>query len=254
MAFITKSEIIDPGRLGQEERRRFIQELYAVQCRIFEGVDLKSFTDYIFRPDAARTRVKIFRNDQKKLVGYYAIHLFEVKPSSSEITAFFRAEAGLLRSCRRRHATLPFALTEYCRYKWLHPVRKVYYLGTLVHPSSYLSIFRNCIEIYPSYRRETPPDILRFMFEAAKMLGVGPACRDDPLVVRVGWKVRNDKTDLSFWSHCDQPDVKYFLKRNPGYHDGEGLLTLVPVTWKNLLWLLIRWTTEAFRRRRRKPA
>jgi len=254
MERITTSETIDPIFLVKEKKRRFIHELYEIQCQIFQGVDINSFTSYIIRPGAVRTRVKIFRNDHQKAVGYYAIHLFEIRSNAAEITAIFRAEAGLLRAYRRKHATLSFAFAEYCRYKCFHPGRKVYYLGTLVHPSSYHSLFRNCYELYPTYRRETPPDILRLMCDMAKNLGIGPACRDNPFIVQVGWIVRNDREDLAFWSHCDKPDVKFFLKINPGYREGEGLLTLVPITWKNLLWVFIRWTTEVCRRELRKLA
>lgn len=251
MERISISETIDPNLLGKEEKGRFIRELYEVQCQIFQGVDINGFTSYIIRPDAVRTRVKIFRNDLQKPVGYYAIHLFEMRSNGAEITAIFRAEAGLIRAYRRKHATLSFALAEYCRYKCLHPGRKVYYLGTLVHPSSYHSLFRNCYELYPTYRCETPSNILRFMYDMAKNLGIEPTCRDNPLIVQVGWIVRNEREDLAFWSHCDKPDVKFFLRANPGYHEGEGLLTLVPITWKNLLWVFIRWATEVCRRKLR---
>ena len=214
-------------------------------------MDIKGFTSYILLPSAKRTRVKIFRNDQKMAVGYYAIDLFEIRLNSGEITAIFRAEAGLLGTYRRKHATLSFALAEYCRYKCLHPGRKVYYLGTLVHPSIYHLIYRHTNEMYPTYKCQTPPDVLRLMCDMAKNLGIGPACRDNPLIVQVGWIVRNDREDLAFWSQCDKPDVKFFLRANPGYREGEGLLTLVPITWKNLLWVFIHWTSEVCRRKLR---
>jgi hypothetical protein len=251
MARIAISEIIDPNLLVKEEKERFIRELYEIQSQIFQGVDIKGFTSYILRPSAKRTRVKIFRNDQQKAVGYYAIHLFEIRLNDGEIRTIFRAEAGLLRAYRRKHATLSFALAEYCRYKCLKPGRKVYYLGTLVHPSSYHLIFRHTKEMYPTYRCQTPPDVLRLMRDMAKNLGIGPICRDNPIIVQVGWIVRNDREDLAFWSQCDKPDVKFFLRKNPGYREGEGLLTLVPITWKNLLRVFIRLTTEVCRRRLR---
>jgi len=248
MEMITTSETIDPARLGKEERERFIRELYAVQCQIFEGVDEKSFSSYIFHPNAARTRIKIFRNDQREMVGYSAIHQFEMRSVVAGTTAVFRAEAGLLLPYRPKHSTLSLAFAEFCRYKCLHPSRKAYYLGTLVHPSSYHLIFRHFYEMYPDYRRETPPHILHSMGEIAKNFGIEPVRRDNPQIVRVGWRVRNDRESLGYWLHSDKPDVKFFLKTNPRYLEGEGLLTLIPLSWKNLLWLFIRWVTEAWRR------
>lgn len=256
MGIIASSETIDPTCLGKGEKRCFIRELYEVQCKIFQGVDIKSFTNYIFRPDAVRTRVKIFRNEKRQAVGYHSVHLFEKKSGGGRIMAIFRAEAGLLRNYRRKHSTLSLAITEFCPYRFLHPLRKMYYLGTLVHPSSYHLIFRHVKEMYPTYRHETPSEIIRSMCEIAKDLGIGdPVCQDNPLIVQVGWSVRNNIDDLEYWHHCDKPDVNYFMKMNPGYGKGEGLLTLVPITYNNLIWLLIRWSIEIgrrfiFRRRR----
>lgn len=254
LEIITTSETIDPSCLGKEEKKRLIRELYVVQQQIFQGVDMERFSSYILRPNAVRTKVKIFRNDQQEPVGYHAVHLFEMRPSGAETTAIFRAEAGLLPAYRRKHSTISLAFYEFFRYKCLHPGRKVYYLGTLVHPSSYHLVFRHCYEMYPTYRRETPPDILRSMCDLAKDLGIGPVCRDNPLIVQVGWRVRNDREDLEFWSHCEKPDVNFFLKTNPGYREGEGLLTLAPINWKNLLWLLIHWRIEVCWRKLRNLA
>jgi len=200
MGRIATSETVDPGRLGKEERDRFFRELYAVQCQIFEGVDEKGFSSYIFHPRAARTRIAIFRNDQGQMVGYSAIHLFEMSSAAGTI-AVFRAEAGLLLPYRRKHSTLSLAFTEFCRYKCLHPSRKAYYLGTLVHPSSYHLIFRHFYEMYPDYRRETPPHILHSMGEIAKNFGIEPVFRNNALVVPVGSRVQNDRKAMEYWSH-----------------------------------------------------
>jgi len=243
MGRIATSETVDPGRLGKEERDRFFRELYAVQCQIFEGVDEKGFSSYIFHPRAARTRIAIFRNDQGQMVGYSAIHLFEMSSAAGTI-AVFRAEAGLLLPYRRKHSTLSMAFAELCRYKCLHPIRKVYYLGTLVHPSSYHLLFRHFPEMYPTYKLETPPHILASMGEIAKSFGIEPVRGDNPLIVRVGWRVRNNRESLAYWSSSDKPDVNFFLQKNPGYLEGEGLLTLIPLSWKNLLGLFIRWVAE----------
>jgi len=252
MEMITTSETIDPARLGKEERERFIRELYAVQCQIFEGVDEKSFSSYIFHPNAARTRIKIFRNDQREMVVYSAIHQFEMRSVGAQPTAVFRSEAGLLFPYRRKHSTISFTFAEFCRYKCLHPIRKLYFLGILVHPSSYHLVFRHSYEMYPTYRRETPPHILHSMCDIAKNFGIEPVFRNNALVVPVGSRVQNDRKAMEYWSHCNKQDVTYFLKVNPDYLKGEGLLTLVPLSWKNLLWMFISWMIEAGRRLVRK--
>jgi len=244
MAIIAASEVVDPSRLEKEEKDRFIRELYSVHSQIFDGVDEKCFAIDIFCPDAIRTRVKIFRKNRKEIVGYLAIHLYEMRFTDADTIAVFRAEAGFLPPYRRKKSTLSLVFAEFCRYKCLHPRRQAYYIGTLVHPSSYHLIFHYFHEMYPTYMCETPPYILQAMCNIAKNFGIEPVCRYNPLIVRVGWRVRNDRENLEYWSQCDKLDVKFFLKKNPGYLEGEGLLTLVPLSWSNLIWLFISRVIE----------
>jgi hypothetical protein len=40
--------------------------------------------------------------------------------------------------------------------------------------------------------------------------------------------------ERDYWAHCEKPEVRYFLEANPGYGEGHGLVTLVPITLGNL--------------------
>lgn len=66
MERITTSETIDPIFLVKEKKRRFIHELYEIQCQIFQGVDINSFTSYIIRPGAVRPGSRSFVTTIKK--------------------------------------------------------------------------------------------------------------------------------------------------------------------------------------------
>jgi hypothetical protein len=59
--------------------------------------------------------------------------------------------------------------------------------------------------------------------------------QENPFILDVGWKVHETEEEKSYWLNCQKEDVRFFLRINPNYHDGHGLLTLAPLTVKNLI-------------------
>lgn len=242
---IASTEIIDPSSLKEVEKRRFLKKLYYnVHIQIFDGIDEKKFAEYVVNSKAIRNRINVFKDDKGEPVGYHAIHVFEKQFHGSILFAVFRAESGLFREYRKKSSTLPFFLKEAFRYKLLHPFRKMYFLGTFVHPAIYYLAAKYSHEIYPNRNSETPSDILQFMCALAEDFGVSVVHENNPLVRKVGWKVRDSREDFEYWLHSDKPDVKFFIKNNPGYPDGHGLLTLAPLTAMNLLLLFSSYIKE----------
>ena len=226
---------INPYSLSGEERDRFIQNLYKLHCQIFDGVSKETLGEYILRHRAVRTRIRIFRNDQGDYIGYHGIHLFENKVPGGSIVAVFRAEAGLLPEFRGKHSTLCLSYYEFVRYKLLHPFRKTYYLGMLVHPSSYHLLAMYCPEIYPNINQTTTKETTELMRLLAGFFKETKVIQENPFILDVGWKVHETEEEKSYWLNCQKEDVRFFLRINPNYHDGHGLLTLAPLTVKNLI-------------------
>jgi len=51
----------------------------------------------------------------------------------------------------------------------------------------------------------------------------------------VGWITRDRVDETAYWHASDKPDVQLFLRLNPGYRQGQGLVILVPLTLGNML-------------------
>lgn len=139
---------------------------------------------------------------------------------------------------RGRAATHGFYMLEAFKYRVLHPTENLFYLGMLVHPSSYLLLAQSFWQIFPRYDRETPQTVSRLMLDMADMFLVEAVDATDPFVRRVGWITRQER---AFWKSTNIPDVVFFRSRNPGYHKGHGLVVLVPLTFTNLLQSAIRF-------------
>ena len=227
------AEVRNLSTLSPVERDALGEELFALHRKIFSGLSRWQFVDYVLHDHAAPTKIKIFRNAEETAVGYCAVHGYQRRWRGKSCT-IFRAEAGLLKQFRGRQETASFIFMQGLSYKLQNPTRRVFYLGMLVHPSSYCLIAERFPTIYPSRRRKTPQHIQEAMGELADSFEV-PQAEGNLLLREIGWITRETAAEADAWRSSKHPDVRFFLAMNPRYERGTGLVTLVPFTIRNLL-------------------
>ena len=208
-----------------------------MHSEIFDGVERESFARYVVDSKAEHTWIQVHKNEAGEIVGYFAFHIFE-RQLGGVPTAVFRAEAGTLREYRGGNVNARFGLSLALRYMLKNPGRKLYYLGSLVHPSSYSQFAKYCGEVWPRQEVQTPPELQFFMEELAAEFGLEKVDPARPLVRKVGWRTRETEAEREYWQHCDKPAARYFVEANPGYVEGHGLVTVVPTTAATLLRML----------------
>lgn len=234
MARIVSSEVIVPKLLSPSEKGRITDALYAVQAEVFDGVDKSAFAKYVIDSNAEQTAILLHRGEAGQIVGYMAFHIFE-RQLRGTLTAVFRAEAGILRAYRGRNSSVSFGVKQITEYLVRHPGRPAFYLGSLVHPSSYSLFVKYGELVWPNAEQPVPPDIERFMCELADEFGIPAVSGRSPLVRDVGWITRETDVERRYWRHCDRPAARFFVSRNPGYAEGHGLVTLVPLKLPSML-------------------
>ncbi|NPC86947.1 cyclic nucleotide-binding domain-containing protein, partial [Pyxidicoccus fallax] len=237
MPRIASTEVVVPKSLSVEERERLTDALYAVHQQIFDGVERESFAKYVVESKAEQTWIQVHKNDAGDIVGYFAMHVFE-KPLNGVKTAVFRAEAGSLRAYRGANTSSRLGLSLMLKYLLRHPGRPTYYMGSLVHPSSYALIAKYCTEVWPRREQPVPPELLAFMDGLATEFGLEKVDAANPLLREVGWRTRESEVEREYWRQCDKPSARFFVEANPGYVEGHGLVTLVPATVANILGFL----------------
>lgn len=230
---IKGSDVIDPSSLSIEEKESLIDSLYQLHSRIFDGVEKAHFISYVVDSPADWTRIRVYKNSMNEWVGYCVVHRFS-KHVFDRPFVIFRAEAGILRSYRGRSQTLWFAFSEAIKYRIRHPFCETYYLGSFVHPSVLYMFSRYFSQYYPRANTPTPNQIKDLMLELANIFHLEPVEKQDVLVRKVGWITNESAEDRSFWQNHTHQIVKFYIKTNPGYINGNGLLTLVPLTFGNI--------------------
>ncbi len=226
---------LDLDAMDEEKRQEWLQTLAPLQAAIFGETARVQLASYLFRDQASRNRLRLFYAD-RTLVGYQGVHLFETRSRQGEAIAVLRAEAGLLRPYRRHHLTPRLLWAEAVRYKLHHPGRRLLYLSVYVHPSSYRLAWDCSRAIYPGPGPAIPSDLADLREQLVDYFALVRPDVARPLVLDSGWVVQDSQADRDFWAACPHPAVRRFLALNPDYARGLGLLTLIPLHWRNLAW------------------
>ncbi|MEW9919191.1 hypothetical protein AB2B41_06230 [Marimonas sp. MJW-29] len=243
-----------PAKLSETDRAALAQSLYAVHERIFSGVTHTQFCDHVIDPPARSTVIQLFLSERGETVGYCAVHLFKRTVQGREALVL-RAEAGLLPEYRGRGATYGFGIRCAMAEKFRHPFTPIYYLGTLVHTSSYHLFCKYFPVVFPPASGSAAPASSELAQELADSFPDPAVTPDDPLIRDVGWVTIESRQEERLNRGQDRADVAFFKARNPGYTRGHGLVVVVPLTFRNVIAALFRRLKElAWLAIRRKKA
>ena len=232
MAEVLSAERIDPSKLTKEQREELCEQLYQIHKKVFTGIDEEDFDHYVVNSPAMETRIFLYRNKEKELIGYFGVHRFE-KYFEEQPLVVFRAEVGLLPEYRQRDADLSFWLMEATKFKLLHPTKQVYFLYAPVSPSFYAMVARYAYKVYPRHDLNIPSPTMRLMTHLAQQFGLKQAEERNPLIRKVGWITKATDQEKSFWQSTINPHIRFYIDTNPSFIEGNGLLTLIPVTITN---------------------
>ena len=224
---IVRNEVVEPSTLSTADQEALISSLYSVHCEIFDGVSRDQFAQYVVRSTAKKTRIQLSYGENGEIAGYLAMHAFRPQLRGEECTVL-RAEAGLRRAYRGNASTAGFALSNILKTHWEYS-GPLFYLGCLVHPSSYTLMANHVPTVWPGQGVDIPDDILDLMMRLGEEFHLDIVDPSRPLVRHVGWITRDTEAERRYWQTCDFPVARFYLEQNPGYVQGHGLLTLIPL-------------------------
>lgn len=230
---IVLGPVVVPAQLSYAERHALSRRLYSVHQKIFSGVSAEEFHRHVIEPPAEATSIQLYCAADQSVIGYCAVHRYR-RQVHERSAIVLRAEAGLAPKYRGRGATYGFGIFRALIEKLNHPFTPVYYLGTLVHMSSYHLFCKYFPRVYPHPDLETPTHIqetARQLIESFPDPAVQPA---DPFVRNVGWITIETPQEKYLNEQVDPPDIQFFKSRNPGFSRGHGLVVLIPITLRNL--------------------
>lgn len=216
-------------RMAPEERESLARELYAVHARIFSGLDYEAFRDYVVNRGSWQTWIYTKHNTLGHLVGYTALHFFRMTVEDKPCTVL-RMEAGTLPAWRGRDLTMVHGLLRLMRV-WLNePWRRFCIFAALTHPSSYTHLSHYAPVVWPhASQPEVPPRIMGILEELATKFDLDAVDPANPLIRKVDWITLESEEERQRWCASRRPDTRFYVEQNPGFAQGHGLATYIPV-------------------------
>ena len=232
-------------RLSSEAREALSQRLYSLHSRIFDGVSYETFRKYVVFSTAWRTWLYVRQTPAGEWVGYTALHAFR-KTLQGRPVLVFRMEMGSLETYRGYDLTILHVLAKMIGASLRHWHRPTYIFSSFVHPSSYALAARYCPVVWPNRDQPTPAAYEQLLQALADDFQLAPVSPPILGVRQVSWITR--ETTPPVWDPQRNPHVAYFLDANPGYGQGEGLLTVIRARLPDLLTIFVRFAYVRGRR------
>lgn len=238
MKKIIVSSPIRPDQLTPAAKETLTNQLYTVQNQIFAGVDRASFYRYVIAPNAVYTRIYRFENREGETIGYLAFHIYKIeieKKGKPKTVYIARTETGVLKSYRGQAPISGLLFKECIRFWFGNGMPEAYFMATPIYPAPFLHAQRGFAELYPRQGEETPAHIQQIQRQLTLSLGLVSPASLSQSVIKVGWIVRQDKSQRKSWEASKDPAVQYFLQLNPHYAQGHGVMILSPGSVRNIV-------------------
>ena len=239
MGTITHSDTLYPHLLTMAGRERLVDEAYQVHDAVFSGMDRAAFRKMVLPESSTAASCCIAASTVRR---------WAIAPSTCSSAArrarsqVLRGQAGLLKDYRGRNSNMPFLAGCMLRY-WLRgPWRPMYFLGAMIHPSSFIQMHKYAAGMWPSPEGDGAA-------AGAAGGGVvwqfrhGGASGGAPLRGEAGHfdSGQPDRSPIS--AAAPRPAARYFVEHNPDYHEGHGLLAMAelsPTAILNGVWRYLR--------------
>lgn len=212
--------------------------VYPIVSKIFI-IEKQHLANSIFHQNTMNTNLYLFYIG-KELVGINLVNIYEYNYKGDDFS-FFRFMSGILPEHRGKSNVQRVGFLEAFKYAALNPLRNIYYLGPLIHPSSYAAACKVSSKVYPSLKNKVPKKYFDLMVTVSDVLGL-ERVEGESLLVR-DIKVKTIEKD-EYKPFRISNRAKYFMELNPNYKKGYGLITFAPMDFKNVTESFMRYYSK----------
>lgn len=239
MAKIARVERMTDEELSSGRHEELVEALVDIVSESFLPPDRQTVRQRVLFRDPG-SRFILYSDADGRLLGFCSYGLKRIEADGRTIAIldsgmyFKRGSRGI-----GLRATWD-AFVDVIGFKLRHPMMPLYFVGAATTPAMYRLVCHFYPRIHPN-RHDPPPDaVSALVAEAMKHKGY-LLVDDDPWRVHIGAPVRLTDEDRikRFVEHTDDPDVDFFLRRNPHYLEGNWLSIYAPITIHGALGRLV---------------
>lgn len=229
---ITRIRRLTWHRAPVESRARLLDDCYDIYREQTRTLDRQEFTRRFFSNPT--TRLGLFYGADGRLGGFSNAAVLELTVEGRP-HAVFSAGVYVRLAYRGGDASAYFGLTEALRRKARAPHVPLAYMSMACNPATY-HLLSTMPRLWPAPGEAPPPHVEEGVRAASAARGLD-ALADDPWRVRTFVRPEDPERIRRSRSLRDQPTLRFYEARNPGWadpQDATGLLVWIPLDLPNI--------------------
>jgi hypothetical protein len=242
---VVRYERIVWRRLDPERRARLGDALFAIFADYYAGFDRDAFTaHFLAREDVV---VALLYGPDDRLAGFSSVRQ-AIYRAAGRRTSVLSAGVYVDTEFKGGRVAASFGLHEALRLKLRRPWLRVAYLGIAHTPAPYRLFTRTMGRVYPSRsaRSGEPPEVVAEVMRQALADRGWPPAGDDPWVLATPMLARHPTWFERKAELRDDPDVRFFVDRVPGWADeGQALSCWIPLDLGDIVGGVVRLLKHA---------
>lgn len=226
---MTTTQRIAFSELDREQKQALVDELAAWAPTVFD-VDIDGLRRYWLDSHPRIATIYTLRSPDGKLVGQSTLKLFDVDHDGEHVVVA-KLGLGVSPAYRGNKFALRCLMSEMLRFRLAHPRTPLWLFSTLIHPVTYkLCCDALGDDLYPHYAHPHDENRARMVAALAARFGVEKSATPSPFVYREVFTARETSSTTRYWLDSPRPEVQFFVKHCPRYHDSSDcLIVLSPV-------------------------
>ncbi len=172
-----------------------------------------------------------------ELVGFTGLRIKTIQTEFGPAQTLYVGQSVIHRSFRAKSLIPRTCCRLFIQWLLSDPFRPVYIWCDALTYKPYLLFANSLLRFYPSRKSKTPAKERAIINQLGKEY-YGAAFNPEMGTVRKNANIITDPSTLISERDRQNPDIDFFTKANPNYAAGHGLITMAPIGWTNLLFLI----------------
>lgn len=194
--------------------------------------------DYFYNRIERNTHF-VFFHDQDQLVGFSGLRINRMLHQIHRVCLFYFGQGVIHHDYRGKNLLRKMGIRMVFHFWKEILFSRCYFWCDAVSFKSYLAIAKGMDEYYPHYQQPTPKFERTLINRLGRKFYGEHFCESNGTV----HKPQNFVSDPSAQVKeevLDCPEIAFYTRANPGYQQGNGLITITPMNGKNMRYLIQR--------------
>lgn len=230
--------IYDTKKLSPQQLDSLVNELHPLTSLFFKNISEEVFRTIVLVPEKAESKLYVYQ-EEGKIVGFHAIHWSKAKVLN-RVAFIFRQQALFLPEIKGQSSIIRDTLNTIVYTKLKYPFRSIFGFYLVLNPISYHLLDKYAAIYYPNHAQPLSHSLETTIEQLAEAFDLTQKYENQSCVRRVALQETREYNERTMAKKANSPAVQFFLKYNPEYYKGYGLLALTPYNLSNLVAMTFR--------------